>query len=320
MKTDIIRRLITNHDYFHLHKIVGTVALVHFAYQYGTLLWTGSFQLQTTLIHLMLPVHTALSISSLIFYIPKIRNPVSPMIYPEFRLHSICFALRSIVCCYIHLYKVDPQSFYKMGICFATMALSDVATYFTRTSHTPHTTMRNMPFPKTMSFQDQQIIITMQSTMQVGATLFMLGSAETAFAPLFAIQLAAFLMTLVRKNILTAMQWHQLYSLSLWINVFCYYSVSPGWVFVQISMLYLFVHLRFRHCLHKYLVWAIVFGLYWLLEYMEIQEDITRILQTLLYFAHPNAFQRVVMGLFVWSNVAPMYCLFSTKERAVKRI
>jgi hypothetical protein len=37
----------------------------------------------------LIAVHGVLSISSLIFRLSMVRNPSKPMIYPEFRLHSI---------------------------------------------------------------------------------------------------------------------------------------------------------------------------------------------------------------------------------------
>jgi len=44
--------------------------------------------------------------------------------------------------------------------------------------------------------------------MQVCATIFMLGNIDSAFGPLFAIQLSSFLITLVRKNIIKTNIWH----------------------------------------------------------------------------------------------------------------
>ena len=309
IKLETLHHLITKHDYFHAHKIMGAVALAHFTYQYSHLLWNGTFHLTPQLMHWMLPLHSALSLSSLLFRIPQIRNPVSPMIYPEFRLHSICFALRSILCCYMHMYNI--HTIYKIGVCFAVMAAADIATHYTQTHTNAHTTMRNMPFVKTMSKYDQRTVTHMQSSMQVGATLFMLGNIDTAFAPLCAIQLAAFLMTLVRKNILTSTQWHQIYSISLLVNGMCYYSVPPGWTLLQVALFYLFIHLRFKRDLNKYVAWTCVFGLYMWVEYADIQTDITRIVRTLLYYANPYAFQRAVVGCFAWVNVPTIYCLFT---------
>ena len=310
MNMETLHHLITRHDYFHVHKIMGTLSLAHFAYQYTHLLWNGSFNLSPTILHWTLPLHTALSLSSLLFRIPQIRNPVSPMIYPEFRIHSICFAVRSILCCYMHLYNID--TIYKIGVCFATMAAADIATHYTQTDPPTHTTMRNMPFAKTMSKYDQHTVIHMQSTMQVGATLFMLGNVHTAFAPLCAIQLAAFLMTLVRKNILTASQWHQLYTISLAVNVMCYYSVPSGWTLLQIGLSYMFTYLRFQRKLHKYMAWTCVFGTYmWWVEYADIPTDVTQIVSRLLYYANSYAFQRTIVGCFAWTSLPVLYCLFT---------
>jgi hypothetical protein len=45
-------------------------------------------------------LHAGLSWSSLLFHIPAKRNKSNPMIWPEFRWHSICFACRSFVAMY----------------------------------------------------------------------------------------------------------------------------------------------------------------------------------------------------------------------------
>ena len=53
----------------------------------------------------LLMLHGLLSVSSFIFHVPLNRHKGLPMIYKEFRLHSIIFALRSVVCALSFYYK-----------------------------------------------------------------------------------------------------------------------------------------------------------------------------------------------------------------------
>ena len=76
-RTASIAKLITKHDPFHIHKILGVLVLLHYAYRFVLLF--------------------RLSWSSLLLPLPSKRNFSEPMIWPEFRLHSIVFATRHIV-------------------------------------------------------------------------------------------------------------------------------------------------------------------------------------------------------------------------------
>ena len=235
MKPENLHKLITKEDPDHIHKTLGLVSLGNFVYRYFALIAYGSMYLNNTISMMLLGVHTLLSLTSLRFHISRFRNPSQPMIYPEFRMHSILFALRSTVCCYMANYEFSIT--YKIAVCFATMGLADLATYIyetkalgNETKTASNTTMRGMPFDPSITAKQQQGIIRFQSAMQISATIFMLGNADTAFTPLFAIQLAAFLMTLVRKNIIDANMWHFIYNITLCINVFCFKTVPVEWM------------------------------------------------------------------------------------------
>ena len=75
------------------------------------------------------------------------------MIYPEFRLHSILFAIRSVVCFYLAYYEFGVL--YKMVACMITMHLADIATDVCRPSAAETTTMRNMPFDKEVDEEEE---------------------------------------------------------------------------------------------------------------------------------------------------------------------
>jgi hypothetical protein len=101
----------------------------------------------------------------------------------------------------------------------------------------------------------------MQSAQQFGATLFMFGNLDSCFAPLLAIQLAAFLMTLVRKNMIDSNTWHRVYNVSLWINVFCFWSLPFSYVLAQPVLFHGMYVWRLLWKQDKYIGWTIAYAL-----------------------------------------------------------
>ena len=178
MRVENLYKLSTREDPWHLHKSLGLVCLLHFAYRYTLLYTTGSMELNSSLGVTGILLHGVLSLSSLIFHIPKERNPVAPMIYPEFRLHSIVFALRSVLCCVT--YSLGLPDEVRIALCFLTMMAADTVTARLRTE-TNGKTISNMPFDP--SLQGTEAILHMYSRLQIGATLFMLGGIDGAFPP-----------------------------------------------------------------------------------------------------------------------------------------
>ena len=268
-------KLATKEDPYHIHKILGAICLCHFGYRYYLLFSRGCMNLDNTTAAVFVGIHGALSCSSLIFHIPGIRNKTAPMIYPEYRLHSILFVLRSVVC-YFFVYN-RFSIVYRFAACYSTMILADIVT-FAYSNHLYTTTMRDMPFDKRIGEEEQRKITMMQSSQQIGATLYMLGNLDSCFSPMFAIQLAAFLMTLVRKSIIDSNAWHLLYNLSLWINAFCFFSLPIEYVLVQPVLYYAFYYWRFSFGRtppnifygNKYVGWTFVF----LAFYMQEQQHI----------------------------------------------
>lgn len=251
-------KLATKEDNLYIHKILGISALINFIYRYYHLIINGnSYLSESQYFNLILLVHTLLSTTSLIFHIPKNRVKGKPMIFPEFRLHSILFAYRSIVCTFLFYYQY--HIYYNYAACFLTLIFADIITKY----HSSITkTMRNMPYHQSIDDHNIKIINRLYGDMQVSATLFMLGNIETAFAPLFAIQIAAFLMTLVRKNIISANNWHQIYMISLLINIFALLTTTTNIIIGTWIAGHLFVVLRFENRYNKYISWILSWLVY----------------------------------------------------------
>jgi len=255
-----IYKLNTKEDSAFFHKGIGTLCLFHFLYRYSFYLFYGSMFIQRPIDIFLVNLHAVLSLSSLQFHIPGLRNPLKPMIYPEFRLHSILFALRSVLICNIYYFNADFK--YIILTCFGTMIFADIVTFLYNKKGKNGKTMRNMPFDKSINENLQLEVIKMHSIMQIGATTFMFGTIETAFSPLFAIQLAAFLMTLVRKSIISTTMWHAIYSLSLWLNIGFFSNLSIEFILIQQIMIHSFKYGVFPYKINKYIAWSILFGLY----------------------------------------------------------
>ena len=262
-------KLVTHEDNFHIHKILGMVALGNFFYRYICYWRYGSMFLDNPQGIYTVGLHGLLSISSLLFHIPNVRNALQPMIYPEFRMHSILFAMRSVVCCFIHYHKLSYM--YLILTCMSTFAFADIISWYYRGANKPHdTTMRSMPFPDHFPLHNQEQIKKMHSYFQIGATLFMLCNINTAFSPILAIQLAALLMTLVRKNIITSHMWHSIYSLTLWINYILLPTITPAQFFLIQTLFNIHYFVVFRYRINKYLAWLVQFSLaHWYLQHYE---------------------------------------------------
>lgn len=256
LKTENINKLSTKEDNYHFHKTIGILSLINYVYRYFNLFLYQDMLLNNTTGLFFISLHGILSLSSMIFHIPKIRNKSSPMIYPEFRLHSICFALRSVCCCYSFYFNMPI--YYNIGICFTTMIAADIITHYNKSE----TTMRSMPFSNNILENEKNEIVQMQSNMQMYATLFMVLNINTAFSPMFAIQLAAFLMTLVRKNIIDSTTWHGIYNISLWMNTFLFLTLLPSDLLQINNCNFIFKKLRFANNVNKYVAWSIVFIFY----------------------------------------------------------
>ena len=249
-------KLVTREDPNFIHKVLGFSCLINFIYQFSHLFRYGRMNLRNNpYAPLLIMLHGLLSFSSFIFHVPLNRHKGLPMIYKEFRLHSIIFALRSVVCALCFYYRLSL--IFNVFFINLTMVYADIVTHLYEAETK---TMRGMPYGKEIEEEDKKNVTYMHSVQQFGATMFMMGNIDSAFAPLLAIQIAAFLMTLVRKSIISELDWHRLYAISLWLNIFVYWSFNRIDKPIYIIMgVYLFDYLRVNQGHNKYLVWKYIF-------------------------------------------------------------
>eukprot|EP01041_Mallomonas_annulata_P004732 gene4732-9400_t len=259
-----VPKLVTKEDFFHLHKLIGIASMIHYIYRFYLVLTTRSMNFDNSLWTLgAILLHSTLSVSSLIFKIPEKRIRSGPMIYPEFRLHSIIFALRSLftmaLMYFSRRYALSFPLYFRGAIVLITMVFADIVT---KSYRDQGTTMRSMPFPQYVSQKTRDTINTYYSISQIFATsqILFAHSLDEPFLVLFPIQMAAFLMTCVRKSIISPGAWHVYYALSLGLN----YMWNPfmnlsrgveGGFFFPVAIAVIII----RFCLpsiNKYAIWS----------------------------------------------------------------
>ena len=236
--------LFTNHDKYHLHKVLGFGCLFNFFLRIYWLVVYGSMYIYAdTLTSLFIPVaHLTLSVSSLIFHVPKTRLNSKIIIWKELQLHNMVFTSRSAT---IMLYSVlcsrmnaaasaastasathsaYAYYLYQLGKFALVIAHHLLADYITARYNTnDKTTTRDINW-ENISDKTKAIMKRYYAVCQILAINALIltdnepygsGAVESAFLIMFPIQLSTFLMTLVRKSIISNISWHIFYGLSL---------------------------------------------------------------------------------------------------------
>jgi hypothetical protein len=164
-------------------------------------------------------LHGAMSCSSLLLPLPKKRNFSSPMIWPEFRFHSITFALRHVIATVGTIAKLWPEHWILnfSARLLLVLAVTRVASFITDVyGDREQRTTNSMPYPESVDDRKQKNVKLFYTRAQFGATATVfIPDATLNYAPLLAIQMAPLLMTLVRKGKVGALTYHRVYALAL---------------------------------------------------------------------------------------------------------
>ena len=129
-------KLFTHEDRSQVHKVLGLWCLGHYVVRIHRGIWsadpTGGLTALSA-VPWLLP-HALLSLSSIKFHVPRERIAKKPMIWQEFRMHNIIFALRSFVCAALaaaslHASTITRQRAAVGAACtvFASLVAADVA-------------------------------------------------------------------------------------------------------------------------------------------------------------------------------------------------
>lgn len=209
----IRRGLFTKEDKFDFHKILGLLCLGSYIFRFANwgsndMKFDGSFSTLVTLL-----AHTCLSVSSLVFKLPTRRITEGSRIWPEYRLHSIIFACRSLLCMLVMWLEVrygwSPMYAANAIIVIGTLAAADVASWYVGPNGRS-STIQELHAPAGIRY--------CFSVMQFHATIGCLVGLRffsSQFMYVFIIQFTAFLMTLRRKNLLPHMTFVYIYGVML---------------------------------------------------------------------------------------------------------
>lgn len=247
-------KLFTHHDKYHIHKTLGIISIIHFFYRFVILFLNKNIETHTRMNYLYI-VHLLLHLSSFNFILPERRIFSLPLIWKEFRIHNAIFATRNIL----------PSIFPVITTCSALhktlyvwfwMFIADKATQMTKE---PGITMRMIPYPSNASLNDINNQKSFYVSCQFHATMLSITDSRYSFLCVFAIEIAAFAMTLCRKGFLSVFGWHRAYFLSLYsiYIIFCIKQLNST-ILVALLGSMIAKEIRLITKLNKYVIWGIV--------------------------------------------------------------
>jgi len=221
-------------------------------------------------------LHLILSLSSFIFKVPLYRFQNKTIIWKELQLHNIIFTSRSVFMIYHSLlfnnfnYNIYIYYFSRLFIVIIHHYLADIIT--NKYQNNNLTTTRDIIYNTNNSLINKIIVKINKyfySVSQIIATTTLLLSKnhETGYLIMFPIQLSAFLMTLVRKRIITNNQWHYIYTMSLLLSYILNINVvnNNRYYIDYIILLHLFLRLVLK--INKYVNLIIISMIFIQLNY-----------------------------------------------------
>lgn len=254
----LVRKLFTQEDKNNVHKTLGGLALLSFAYRYfyvfpttGTLGFAHNSYLDLATLFL----HLLLSYSSIIFHVLEKRIIKHPLIiYEEYRLHAMLFTTRAIGVSFFGLYQQHLPENLRSSVLVGFLVLISLSVdYVTQKFGTPGVTaVRNDNdgnYKFLRLFYASYQFYALASHIRVSPLLCDLG-----YNAVIAIQSSAFLMTLKRKSLIRWYTHAFWYTLALTLSiVYMAYAKGP-WFMLSVLPVYL---LRVTFNLDKYLLWAV---------------------------------------------------------------
>jgi hypothetical protein len=196
------KKLVTDEDFLHLHKILGVLVLASFLYRLTQIFDDMAFPSHPELTLPTIFVHWVLPITALQFRIPTRRIRDGGRIWPQFRWHSVAFTSRSCICLLLyyceHKYHWIPQYWINFVILMANMAAVDAVNWYYGPDFTSNT-IRDLEAPGFVKF----FFSLMQFNAAVGI-LFGLRCYSIPFFMLYAVQVTPFIGTLRRKGLFTS--------------------------------------------------------------------------------------------------------------------
>jgi NAD(P)H-flavin reductase len=260
-------RLFSKEDKANIHKILGSFALLNYAWFFFDLYYSGCKGKMTlrkkdsNFIFSILPL-IILSLSGLMFHAPLTINKISGGMPREYQYHSVIFALRSLIIVIILCLfgKNKYTTILIICILFATMKSADIVSKNLKDPNDKlGSKVRSIPYWTNCPVYLRDIIKDIYSFAQLLFTAWAFNAdVEIHIAVAFVIQFTAFLFTLLRKGFISVKWWHLIYLLE-------YVIVAVGWIrspqiYIQFLIGLIVFHLRTKLNINKYTLWS-VYGL-----------------------------------------------------------
>ncbi|CAK8991188.1 unnamed protein product [Durusdinium trenchii] len=255
--TSLLGRLFTKEDGFNIHKTLGISVLVHVLYRaYAQLARIPDAGFTSGYGSLALCwLSIALQSTSYFFEVPRARLLGSPMIWQEWRAHNFIFVSRHVAAftiCWAYLRWVNTSNqiastmldFSMFAVLYIQLYSVDVVTaYIREDKHTSLTA--SWPFWDGCPIWLEKTIKWYYTIAQFQASTLLIMTGNDLFGKymvIFPFQFASFLMTLVRKGIITTKGFHAGYLWSLWMVVWLildadWRTTIGSWVLPDIDVL-----------------------------------------------------------------------------------
>lgn len=236
-----LAKLVTKGDRYHVHKILGTMALVSFFYRYSFCFPLISYE---PFDWLTMIVHFLLALTAIQFRVPKLRIKDKPLIvYEEYRLHAIVFTSR---CFFVYAFR-HP---------FFVLVHHLVADYITvKHGKEGDTAVRSIAV-RAGSHQYLSKMFSLYQFLAIGSHLF--GPPSMAFNTLIAIQSSVFLMTLYKKKIIRGKAHLIIYSLCLILSVY-HMFLAMETKYLVLSAFCFFIRINIPN--NKYILWSVIYAI-----------------------------------------------------------
>lgn len=263
-------QLFTYHDKYHLHKSFGFLCLFHYFVRIYWLFTYGTMFLHYDSVYTWLtPVcHLLLSVSSFTFHVPKTRFDSKIIIWKELQLHNIAFTSRSaLLMLYWLSFNIYDKNNKNYNLHLIARLLIVIGHHFAADKITDTYSINYKTTTRDINWENipdiaKKIMKRFYAICQLLALNALLLSEcdksgkeflESAFIVMFPIQLSAFLMTLVRKNIISNIYWHIFYAASLTTPYFIAFNAKEI-NNTKIILTFLSIILRLQFNVNKYLL------------------------------------------------------------------
>jgi len=189
----MIRKLVTSHDRYHVHKTLGAAALFSFVVHYG-INWPLHGTLGASWPIILL--HVALSLSGLQFNVPAQRIEKWPtMIWEEYRLHAVVFTFRApVVAALDGFARVLGIGLVHVVADQVTVGFGTPGNTTVRGDHDREKSARTVWMTRSYAFYQY---------LALASHLVGTNSMDLAYNSFIAVQSSAFCMTLHRKGIIS---------------------------------------------------------------------------------------------------------------------